>query len=206
MWKYVKFLIGLSMMSTSLIGSTAFFDGTLEESALRIAENGVDVEGVIESRTRTFVAGRYGKVGGFANLYSMKYRFTTLDGRTLSQEIGITKAQANRTRDGQKITVRYYRDQPTINSPLGFEEYMTRKDAKNLPYGTMIFTSVLLFLGGAWLTFANLWRIRRARAGGSAVDTSRMTAARRAGIASPSGPPAGHGPGAVARSGGFGRR
>ena len=204
MWTYVKFILGLSLISTSLMGSTALFDGTLEESALRIAENGVDTEGVIESTTRTFVAARYGKVGGFTNYYTMKYRFTTHDGRTLSQEINISKQQANRARDGQKITVRYYRDQPTINSPLGFEEYMTRKDAKNLPYGTMIATSIMMFLGGAWLTWANWRRIRPGQA--NSVGTSRMAAARAAGIAGPSGPPASPGPGAVARSGGFGRR
>ena len=171
---------------------------------MRIAENGVDVEGVVESRTRTLVAGRYGKVGGFANFYTMTYRFTTLDGRTLSQEINISKEQAHRTADGQKITVRYYRDQPTINSPLGFEEYMTKKDAKNLPYGTMIFSAGLMFLGGAWLAWANWRRIRPGH--DTSVSAARMAAARKAGISAPSGPATSHGPGAVARSGGFGRR
>ena len=200
MWKYVKFVLGIFLIFASVTGIVSVFSGEVEEVGKRIAENGVDTTGVIESRTEHFVAVRRGWIGGFGRYYTMKYAFTTLDGKKYSGEINITKDQAYSVRDGQQIRVRYYANQPSINAPLGFKKYMTARDAEDVPYGTMIFSALLMFLGGAWLTWSNWRRIRPARQPLSAA--ARMAAARGQ-------PVAGSAPGPVARSGGnamFGRR
>ncbi len=196
MWKYVKFVLGILLMLVSLNGLFTLSKGDLQEVGRKIAENGVNTDGVIKDVYVTTWGARKGWVGAFGRYYTMSYRFTTLEGETFSSEIEITKAQANSARKGQKIRVRYYSQQPSINSALGFKSYMSAKDAKDVPIGMIIFSILLFFLGGAWLTWSNWRRIRPAQAPLSAA--ARMAATRTQSPASA--------PSAAGRSGGFGQR
>ena len=157
MWAYVKIAIGASLILTTIAGAIGAMKGDLEEAGMRIAEGGVDVPGFIEKREQVTMGLKAGKIGGLGRYYTMTYRFTTLDGRTLGGEINISKEQAYSTKDGQEITVRYYENQPSINAPLGFKEYMTKEDAQDLPWGTIIFANILFFCGGLWLIWSG-WR------------------------------------------------
>ncbi len=71
----------------------------------------------------------------------MTYSFTTADGRKIGSEINISKEDAYAVRDGQKIQVRYNKQQPTINAALGFKEYFSQEDVENLPYGMIFFSA-----------------------------------------------------------------
>lgn len=180
MWKYVKLVLGPLLVLTAIAGSISIFDGTVEKVGHQIVEGGVDTTGVIESRVEHTVAARYRKVGGVVRYYTMTYSFTTLEGEKYSAEINISKEQAYSVNDGDEITVRYYDKQPSINSALGFEEYMTEEDAENAPKGTMIFASVLMLLLGLWLSWSG-WRAVR--------PASTSAPATRAAARAPSGAP-----------------
>ena len=120
--------------------------------------------GVVEKVEQVTVAARWGKIGGVGRYYTMTYGFETADGVRYSDEINISKEQAYTVQKGDEIRVRYYAKQPSINSALGFEEYMTAEDAENLPMGTIILSMLLFFFGGAWLAWSSWRRIRPASA------------------------------------------
>ena len=155
MWKYVRFMLGIFLIMISIGGFFALQSGSFEETAMRIVQGGTNTDGEVVSTTRHIVAARWGKIGGAGVYYTMKYRFTTLEGESYSGEIDVTKDQTYSVNDGQEIRVRYFADQPSINAPLGFKQYMSRKDAENQPYGTIIVNNILSFLGGIWLTWAS---------------------------------------------------
>ena len=157
MWTCIKLVLGVMLMLSSVAGTISFISGDAQEAGMRIVEGGVDTVGIIEKREQVTVAARWGRAGGMGRYYTMTYSFKTKDGRKYSGEINISKEQAYTISDGQEITVRYYDNQPTINAPLGFKEYMTKEDALNLPWGTIVFATLLFFFGGAWLTWS-AWR------------------------------------------------
>ncbi len=164
MWNYVKFGLGLLLMLSTVIGAISVMKGDAHEAGRRIVEGGVDTTGVVEKVEQVTVAARWGKVGGMGRYYTMTYGFTTKDGVSYSDEINISKEQAHAVQIGDEIGVRYYANQPTINSALGFEEYMTAEEAENVPFGTFAFSMLLFFFGGAWLTWSSWRRIRPASA------------------------------------------
>ena len=154
MGNYVKLIFGALLVVASIAGSIKLMTGGAQESVRRIVANGTDTTGVVEKRVRHIVAGRYGKAIGGGVYYSLTYSFTTLEGQKYGGTINVTKEQAYSVGDGEQIQVRYNKQQPTINAPLRFKEYMTNEDADELPFGTMIFTSLLMLLGGAWLAWS----------------------------------------------------
>jgi len=145
MWSYVKFIFGIILIFASAAGALSVFSGDVERVGRRIVENGVDATGVIESRTEHLVAGRWGRIAGAGRYYTIKYNFTTLDGLKYSSAINVSQDQAYTARDGQQIRVRYYADQPSVNSALGFKEYMTDEDVKNAPLETFLLSSLKRF-------------------------------------------------------------
>lgn len=157
MWSYVKFIFGIILIFASAAGALSLFSGDVERVGRRIVENGVDTTGVIESRTEHLIAGRWGRIAGAGRYYTIKYNFTTLDGRTYSSEINVSQDQAYTARDGQQIRVRYYADQPSVNSALGFKEYMTDEDVKNAPLETFLLSALLMLIAGAWLIVSS-WK------------------------------------------------
>ena len=165
MWKYVKFVLGLFLILCSVAGAFSFFSGQAEQAGMRIVENGVDVKGIVEKREQVTVAARWGRVGGMGRYYTMTYSFQTLEGAKYGGELNVSKEQAYSVNDGDEITVRYYAKQPSINSPLGFKEYMTAEDARDLPWGAIVFALVLFAGGGGWLVWSNWRRIRPEIAG-----------------------------------------
>ena len=172
MWKYVKLVLGPVLVLVAVVGSISMFDGTFEKVGREIVEGGVDTTGVIEKRVEHTVAARYRKIGGIGRYYTMTYSFTTLEGEKYSSEINISKEQAYLVNDGDKITVRYYANQPSINSALGFEEYMTEADVQDKPVGAMIAATLIMLLGGLWLSWSG-WRAVRPA---SSAPTSRAAA------------------------------
>ncbi len=179
MWSYVKIALGLFVIVSCIAGGIAMLSGQMEESARRIVENGVDTTGVVEKRTKHMFAGRYGKVAGGGVYYTMNYSFTTLEGVKYGGEINITKDQAYSVNDGDKITVRYMKGQPTINAPLRFKEYMTEQDVAELPYGMMAFSFVLFIFGGMWLCWSGWQGVKPARRQVVPDIDPAMLAARR---------------------------
>lgn len=178
MWKFVKFGLGLLLIFASFAGVSALFDGTIEESGRRIVENGKDTTGTIESRIEHTVAGRFGKLRGAGKYYSIKYRFTADDGKTYGGEVNVSKEQAYAYQDGQKIPVRYMSGQPSINSPLDFEDYMTMEDAENAPIGTILFSAVLFLLGGAYMCWSS-WQAIKPAPSARSVSRAAGVAARQ---------------------------
>jgi len=194
MWSYVRFVLGIFLMLASVAGTISVISGDAHEAGRRIVEGGIDTMGVIEKREEVTVAARYRKIGGIGRYYTMTYSFTTLEGVKYSSEINISKDQAYAVSDGDQIRVRYYKDQPSINSALGFKEYMSAEDAENVPMGTILFSALLMLLGGAWLTWSSWRHIRPERA---SVSTDRV-----AGDRMPSPSPSPNRTGAVARPAG----
>ncbi len=159
MWKYVKFVSGILLILMSFASLSSLFSGQVEETGRRIVENGVTVDGFITERVEHTVAAKRGRIGGIGRYYTIKYKFTTLDGKTYSDEINVTKKEAYDAEDGERIKVRYYSKNPEINSALGYEEYMTEADAADVPVGAFVFSALLFFCGGAWLTYSSSRRI-----------------------------------------------
>ena len=149
MWKYLKLVIGIFLLLGCVAGVISISSGEMQKAGRRIAENGVDTVGVIDSRIEHTVAARYRRIGGIGRYYTIKYSFTTLDGRKYSDEINVSKEQAYSATEGLEINIRYYADQPSINSPLDYEEYMTAEAAEDLPVGTIIFAHCLLYTSDA---------------------------------------------------------
>ncbi len=160
MGKYIKLVIGLFLVLTSTVGAFSVLTGGVEEAARRIVENGVDTTGVIEHRTKHTVRGRVGRIGGKGTYYTMTYSFVTKEGEKYGGEVNVTEEQAYALTDGEKITVRYHAKQPSISSPLGFEEYMTEQDVQELPKGMMLGSSLFMLLGGLWLAWSGWRRIQ----------------------------------------------
>lgn len=175
MRQYIKFVLGILIICSSVIGSISLLRGGLQEAGRRIVEGGVDTTGIIEKREAVTVAARFGKVGGIGRYYTVTYSFTTLDGVKYSSEINISKEQAYSVSDGDQIRVRYYADQPSISSALGFKEYMTAEEAEDVPVGTVVFSISLMLLGGAWLIWSSWRHIRPERA---SVSTDRVAGNR----------------------------
>ncbi|HUS96968.1 MAG TPA: hypothetical protein VMX97_09540, partial [Hyphomicrobiaceae bacterium] len=48
-------------------------------------------------------------------------------------------------------------DQPSINSPLDFQAYMSAEDVGKSPVGTILFSALLMLLGGGWLVWSG-WK------------------------------------------------
>ncbi len=157
MWSYVKFVFGIILMFASAAGALSVFYGDVERVGRKIVENGVDTTGVIKSRTEHLVTGRWGRIAGAGRYHTIKYNFTTLDGRKYSNEINVSQDQAYTVRDGQQIQVRYYADEPSVNSALGFKEYMTDEDVKNAPHETFLLSALFMLLVGAWLIVSS-WK------------------------------------------------
>ncbi len=172
---YVKFVLGILIILSCVIGSFSLLRGDFQKVGRQIVEGGVDTTGVIEKREQVTVAARYGKVGGIGRYYTMTYNFTTLEGEKYSSEINISKEQAYAVSDGDEISVRYYAKQPSINSALGFKEYMTAEEAEDVPVATFVFSIGLMLLGGAWLAWSGWRQIRPAMA---SVSTDRLDGGR----------------------------
>ncbi len=137
----------------------------------------------LKSAPNTPVVGRLGRVAGGGVYYTMTYSFTTRDGKKYGGEINVTKEQAYGVNGGQPIRVRYHANQPSINAPIGFKEYMTEDDVRNLPYGTMVFSSVMMFFGALWLIWSAWRQIRPAAPAGYSArmpDARARTATRSA--------------------------
>jgi hypothetical protein len=110
----------------------------------------------------------------------MSYKFTTREGETYGGEVDVSKEQAYALQDGQPITVRYLDGQPTINAPTAFKDCFSAADADDVPTGTIIFSSLLFLLGGAWLAWSGWSAIRPAAPAGR----SRVAAMRSQAMAS----------------------
>ncbi len=151
---YIKLIIGAFLVLASAAGAFSALNGTAKKAAQSIVDNAVDTTGVIEKRTKHTVAARRGKIAAGGIYYSMTYGFTTLDGKKYSNEINISKEDAYAVSDGQKIAVRYNKNQPTINSATGFRDYFSQEDVENLPYGTILFSAFLMLMGGLWLCWS----------------------------------------------------
>ena len=201
MGKYIKFVLGILLIFMSFVGIINLFSGKVEDVGRHIAENGVDVTGVVEKRERHIVGVRIGRIPAGTVYYTMTYNFTTREGEKYGGEVDVSKEQAYSLQDGQTISVRYLNGQPSINSATGFEDYFSAEDARNPPYGTFIFSSLLFFCGGLYLTISSWLRIRPASGGGAAA--SRM-AGMRSQAAAASAPAGGASSGG--RSSGFGKR
>jgi hypothetical protein len=202
MGKYIKFVVGILLILMSFVGIINLFSGQVEETGRRIAENGVDVTGVVEKRERHIVGVRIGRIPAGTVYYTMTYNFTTREGEKYGGEVDVSKDQAYALQDGQTISVRYLDGQPSINSATGFEDYFSAEDAENVPYGTFIFSSLLFFCGGLYLTISSWLKIRPASGGGGAA-ASRMAGMRVQQAAASA--PAGGAP-SGGRSSGFGKR
>ena len=161
MWKYVKFVSALFLMFAAFAGLKALFAGELGKTAQKFVENGIDTYGVIEKRVQHIVAGRVGRFGGAGVYYTLTYSFEAHDGRTYSNEIDVPKETAYAVADGQRIRVRYYRDQPTVNAAVDFKAYWTKEDVKDQPYTLVLTMCILMFLGGGLWAWLNWCRIRR---------------------------------------------
>jgi hypothetical protein len=131
----------------------------------------------VEKREKHTFRARWGKVAGNDVYYTMAYNFKTREGEKYGGEINVSKEQAYALQDGQTIDVRYLDGQPTVNSVIGIQEYMTAEDAENVPTGTIIFSSLLFFCGGLYLTISSWFKIRPA-SGGSGSAASRMAGMR----------------------------
>lgn len=153
MWKYFKLIIGLFLVLCFFAGTASVLRGDVEKRSRHIAENGVDVMGTINEVTRHIVVARWGKVAGGGVYYTIKYTFPTKDGRKYSGEIKVSKDDAQSADTGQPILVRYYADQPSINSPLDYREYMSVEDARDMPKGTIFFSALLMLAGGLWMVW-----------------------------------------------------
>ena len=154
---YIKLICGALLVLASLVGGLNMVMGGAKEAAQRIVDNAVDTTGVIEHRTKHTVTVRRGKIGGRGSYYTMTYSFVTADGKKYGSEINISEEDAYAVRDGQEITVRYNKTQPTINAAIGFKDYFSQEDVENLPIGTMLFTTFLMVLGGLYLCWSG-WR------------------------------------------------
>ncbi|MEM8689464.1 MAG: DUF3592 domain-containing protein [Pseudomonadota bacterium] len=154
---YIKLVCGALLVLASVVGGLNMVMGGAQEAAQRIVDNGVDTTGVIEHRTKHTVSVRKGRIGGRGSYYSMTYSFVTAEGKKYASEINISEEDAYAVQDGQKITVRYNKAQPTINAALGFKDYFSQEDVENLPIGTMLFTTLLMILGGLYLCWSG-WR------------------------------------------------
>lgn len=170
MWTYIKLILGVLLIIGSIGGGSALFTGDLTEAGRRIVEGGVDTTGVIKKRTEHTVVGRLGRAVGGGRYYSIEYQFTTKDGKTYSKEINVSKKDAYAAHEGQQIRVRYYDKQPSINSALDYKEYMTMEDAEDVPVGTIVFSALLMFGGGVYLTWSSWNKIRPAPAPQPAVQ------------------------------------
>jgi hypothetical protein len=199
MGKYIKLVVGVLLIIFGVTGPISLMSGQYEEVGRHIAENGIDVTGVVEKRERHILVGRVGPIPGGTVYYTMTYKFTTREGETYGGEVDVSKEQAYSLQDGQTITVRYLDGQPSINAPTAFKHYFSAEDAENVPYGTFIVSSLMFFLGGAWLAWSGWSKIRPAAPAGR----SRVAAMRSQAMASSSPAPAAAAP--RGRSG-FGKR
>jgi len=199
MGKYIKLVFGVLLIILGVTGPISLLSGQYQEVGRHIAENGVDVTGVVEKRMRHILVGRVGPIPGGTVYYTMHYKFTTREGETYGGEVDVSKEQAYALQDGQTITVRYLDGQPTINAPTAFKDYFSAEDAENVPTGSIIFASLLFLLGGLWLAWSGWSAIRPT----APVGTSRVAAMRSQAMAAS----AVAAPAAASRGrSGFGRR
>jgi len=189
---YIKLILGAFLVMASATGAFSALNGTAKQAAQSIVDNAVDTTGVIEKRVKHTVAARKGKIGAMGSYYTMTYGFTTLEGKKYSAEISVSKEDAYAVNDGQKIAVRYNKNQPTINAATGFKDYFSQEDVENLPYGTILFSAFLMLMGGLWLCWSGGRNIFPSGAqfslggGGSnhAVPQNRLNTINRSGGAS----------------------
>jgi hypothetical protein len=154
MGKYIKFVIGLMLVFSSIVGGHNILTGGMQEIGRKIVENGVDTTGYVEKRVKHTVGVKAGRIPGMGAYYMLHYNFTTKDGVKYGDSIKVTKDQAYGIQDGQELTIRYMNGQPTINSVLGIETYMTAEEAEEVPWGAVIPAILGMLLGGLWLAWS----------------------------------------------------
>lgn len=160
MGKYIKLVIGAFLILSAVVGGFNIANGGMQEAGRRIVENGTDTVGIVEKRTQHIVGAKIGKAAGLGAYYTMSYNFTTLEGVKYGGQINVTKEQAYAIEDGQEIRIRYHANQPSINAPLDFKEYMTEEDIGNVPVGAILVAMASMVLGGAWLVWSGWAAIR----------------------------------------------
>lgn len=154
---FIQLFFGAFLLLAGGVGILRAFDGTLEKTAQSIVNNGVDTTGIIEKREKVTVKAGVGKIRGLGSYYTMTYSFTTLEGKKYGSTINVSEEDAYTVRDGQKITVRYNKQTPTVNAALGFKDYFSQEDVENQPTGLFVGVGLFMLLGGVWLCWAG-WR------------------------------------------------
>ena len=157
MGKYIKLVIGVFLVFSSIVGGVNILSGGLQATGMRIVENGTDTVGYVEKRVKHTVGAKIGRVPGIGAYYMIHYRFKTLDGKSYSDSVKATKEQAYAMRDGQKLNIRYMKGQPSINSVMDIETYMDEETARDVPWGAVIPALLAFFFGGLWLVWSS-WR------------------------------------------------
>lgn len=190
---FIKLFFGAFLILAGVSGIVSAFNGTLQESAQRIVNNGVDTTGIIEKREKHTVKAKVGKIGGRGTYYTMTYSFTTLEGKKYGSTINVSEEDAYAVRDGQKIAVRYNKEQPSINAATGFKDYFSQEDIEELPIGMFVGVGLTMLLGGLWLCWSGwgnvqplLGQISFGSSGGAAnhaIPQNRMNTVNRPGNA-----------------------
>ncbi|MGB7286737.1 MAG: DUF3592 domain-containing protein [Salaquimonas sp.] len=168
MGKYIKLIMGVFLLFAAVVGGWNILNGGMQKTGMRIVENGVTTVGHVEKRVQHLVGAKVGRLPGLGAYYMVHYNFTTEDGKSYSDSVKVTKEQAYAMQDGQQIQVRYMNGQPSINSVLGIQTYMSEEDAKTVPWGAVIPALAIFLLGGLWLIWSGWTAI-----GGSGPSFSR---------------------------------
>lgn len=149
MWKYLRLIFGALFLLSAANG----FSGNLNKSALealeRIDKGGIDTIGTIERRVENIVGVKIGRIPAGTIYYTIYYNFTTADGRKLGDSVDVSRQEAYGTQDGEAIRIRYYEQNPTINSALDYQTFATMDEATTAEMSSdiRIVSIVSLFLG-----------------------------------------------------------
>ena len=179
-----RFVLGLFLFVTALPVLFGNMERSMAESRQRIIENGTVTTGRIEERIEHIVGAKVGRGVGVGAYYTIRYSFTTKDGKKYWDSVDVSRAQAMAAHDGQKIRVKYHAKTPSISSAIDYKPYFKgdasseKQDARMMKFVSLCF----LLIGAALLWFnggRSLARFAHTASGAEGRQNARATNAAR---------------------------